>query len=160
MKKLDAILNATIKFIMALTMFALVAGGTWQIFTRWVLNNPSTATDEFMRYTLIWASMIGSAYAFYTGQHLSLDLLKSKISGKALFVLNIFIEICILSFISYVFIYGGYNLASNSTNSSPVMQIPFTVIYSIMPISGVFIVFSRVLTYIKLYLEKKEGGNL
>lgn len=160
MKKIDDMLDASIKFIMALAMFALVAGGFWQIFTRWILNDPSTVTEEFMKYTLIWASMIGSSYAFYTEQHLSLDLLKSKVSGKTLTGLKIFIEFCILSFVSYVFIYGGFNLAINSTNSSPVMQIPFKYIYSIMPISGCFVVFSRFLTYLKVYLENKEGGDL
>ena len=33
------------RFLMAVAMFALLAGGTWQIFTRWILHNPSTVTD-------------------------------------------------------------------------------------------------------------------
>ena len=65
MKKLDKILDNVMRFLMAVAMFALLAGGTWQIFTRWILHNPSTVTDEFLRYVLIWASMIGSAYCFY-----------------------------------------------------------------------------------------------
>ena len=65
MKKLDKILDNVMRFLMAVAMFALLAGGTWQIFTRWILRNPSTVTDEFLRYVLIWASMIGSAYCFY-----------------------------------------------------------------------------------------------
>ena len=62
MKKVDKILDAVMRCLMAIAMFALLAGGTWQIFTRWILKNPSTFTDEFLRYVLIWASMIGSAY--------------------------------------------------------------------------------------------------
>ena len=74
MKKLDKILDNVMRFLMAVSMFALLAGGTWQIFTRWILRNPSTVTDEFLRYVLIWASMIGSAYCFYKDKHLALDL--------------------------------------------------------------------------------------
>lgn len=74
MKKLDKILDNVMRFLMAVAMFALLAGGTWQIFTRWILRNPSTVTDEFLRYVLIWASMIGSAYCFYKDKHLALDL--------------------------------------------------------------------------------------
>ena len=58
------------RFIMAVFMLALVLGGTWQIFTKMILNNPSTVTDEFLRYVLIWASLIGSAYCFYRDEHL------------------------------------------------------------------------------------------
>lgn len=54
MKKLDKILDNVMRFLMAVSMFALLAGGTWQIFTRWILRNPSTVTDEFLRYVLIW----------------------------------------------------------------------------------------------------------
>lgn len=78
MKKLDKILDNVMRFLMAVAMFALLAGGTWQIFTRWILRNPSTMTDEFLRYVLIWASMIGSAYCFYKDKHLALDLVKGR----------------------------------------------------------------------------------
>ena len=40
MKKLDKILDNVMRFLMAVAMFALLAGGTWQIFTRWILRNP------------------------------------------------------------------------------------------------------------------------
>ncbi len=81
MKKVNKIIDGVMRFLMAVSMFALIAGGFWQIFSRWILKNPSTFTDEFLRYVLIWASMIGSAYCFYTDQHLALDLLKSKTHG-------------------------------------------------------------------------------
>ena len=81
MKKLDKILDNVMRFLMAVAMFALLAGGTWQIFTRWILRNPSTVTDEFLRYVLIWASMIGSAYCFYKDKHLALDLVKGRAKG-------------------------------------------------------------------------------
>ena len=71
MKKFNDFLDTVMRFIMAAAMFALLAGGTWQIFTRWILKNPSTFTDEFLRYVLIWASMLGSAYCFYKDEHLA-----------------------------------------------------------------------------------------
>ena len=58
MKKFNAMLDKVMRFIMAVAMFALLAGGTWQIFTRWILKDPSTVTDEFLRYVLIWAAMM------------------------------------------------------------------------------------------------------
>ena len=91
MKKLDKILDNVMRFLMAVAMFALLAGGTWQIFTRWILRNPSTVTDEFLRYVLIWASMIGSAYCFYKDKHLALDLVKGRAKGAFNVFLSVFI---------------------------------------------------------------------
>ena len=159
MKKLDKILDIVMRFIMAVAMFALLAGGTWQIFTRWILKDPSTFTDEFLRYVLIWASMIGSAYCFYKDEHLALDLVKDRVNGKAKIALILFIEAAILFFVCYVFIYGGATLAMNALNISSVMHIPFSILYSILPISGVFIVLARILKYAQLFSEKKGGNN-
>ena len=156
MKKLDKILDNVMRFLMAVAMFALLAGGTWQIFTRWILRNPSTVTDEFLRYVLIWASMIGSAYCFYKDKHLALDLVKGRAKGAFNVFLSVFIEAAIVFFVGYVFVYGGWKLAANATNVSSVMRIPFKLLYSILPISGIFIILARVLKYVQLFLDSKE----
>ena len=159
MKTFEKLLDTVMRFLMVLSMFALLAGGTWQIFTRMVLNDPSTFTDEFLRYVLIWASMIGSAYCFYRDEHLALDLVKDRVKGAAAVVLNLVIEAAILFFVCYVFIYGGFKLATNALNVSSVMHLPYTFLYSVLPISGVFIVLARVLKYIQLFANRK-GGNV
>ena len=156
MKKLDKILDNVMRFLMAVAMFALLAGGTWQIFTRWILHNPSTVTDEFLRYVLIWASIIGSSYCFYKDKHLALDLVKGRANGAFNIVLSVFIEAAIVFFVGYVFVYGGWKLTANATNVSSVMRIPFKFLYSILPISGVFIILARVLKYVQLFAERKE----
>ncbi len=158
MKKFEENMDKVMRFFMAMAMFSLVIGGFWQVFTRWVLNNPSTFTEEFMRYMLIWSAMIGSAYCFYKDQHLALDLFSKKAKGNIKVVLSAFIEFCIMGFVIYVFVYGGARLAMSATNSSPVMQIPFTVLYSILPVSGVFIVVARIIKYIDI-IQTKKGGD-
>ncbi|MCC8074404.1 MAG: TRAP transporter small permease [Clostridiales bacterium] len=151
MKTLDKILDLVMRFVMAVAMGALVVFGTWQIFTRFILNNPSTFTDEVLRYVLIWASLLGSAYCFYKDEHLSLDLVKDRVHGVASAVLFVFIEVMTLFFVCYVFIYGGGRLMMNATNISSVLHIPYKILYSILPISGVFIVVARILKYIQIF---------
>ncbi|MDF2951582.1 MAG: transporter small permease [Anaerocolumna sp.] len=159
MKKLDRILDTGMHILMAVAMLSLVVGGTWQIFTRWILRDPSTFTEEFMRYMLIWSSMIGAAYCFYKDQHLNLDLVKRRAKGVFGFILNIFIEASILFFVVYVFIYGGGRMMLNSTNYSPVMHISFKALYFILPLSGVFIVLARILKYIQMFMDSKNNKN-
>ena len=157
MKKFHQILDTVMRFIMALAMFALLAGGTWQITTRWILGNPSTFTDEFLRYVLIWASMLGSAYCFYKDEHLALDLVKDRVKGGVRVALLVFIEAAILFFVCYVFVFGGMKLVLNATNQSSVMRIPFKLLYACLPISGIFIVIARIIKYIQLYIDSKGG---
>ena len=146
------------RFLMALAMLTLLVFGTWQSFTRWVLGNPSTFTDELLRYVLIIAGFIGSAYCFYRDEHLALTLITDKAKGPFKLCLDIFIEICILFFVIYVFIFGGFKLANTATNVSSVMHIPMKTLYMIEPICGILIVLARILKYVNLYTEKK-GEN-
>jgi len=146
------------RFLMALAMLTLLVFGTWQIFTRWVLGNPSTFTDELLRYVLIISGFIGSAYCFYRDEHLALTLVTDKATGTFKIVLDVFIEACILFFVVYVFIFGGLKLANTATNVSSVMHIPMKTLYMIEPICGVLIVLARILKYVNLYTEKK-GEN-
>lgn len=159
MKNIDKTIDGIMKAVMAAAMFSLVLGGTWQIFTRWVLNDPSTFTEEFMRYMLIWASMIGSAYCFYQDKHLALDMFKKKATGRTEKILTVFIEAMILFFVIYVFVYGGARQAFNSTNSSAVMQIPLKYLYMVLPISGAFIVLARGLKYYQAYITHNSIGK-
>ena len=155
MKKVEKVLDTVMRFLMAVAMAALVLGGTWQIVSRWILGNPSTFTDEFLRYMLIIASMLGSAYCFYRDEHLSLELVTDRVHGVAAVILQVFIELAILFFVCYVFVFGGWKLAANATNISSVMHIPMKYMYMIEPIAGVFIVVARILKYVQLLTEKK-----
>ena len=146
------------RFLMALAMLTLLVFGTWQIFTRWVLGNPSTFTDELLRYVLIIAGFIGSAYCFYRDEHLALTLITDKAKGPFKLALDIFIEVCILFFVIYVFIFGGFKLANTATNVSSVMHIPMKTLFMIEPICGILIVLARILKYVNMFAEKK-GEN-
>ena len=158
MKKVEKVLDTIMRFLMALAMLTLLVFGTWQIFTRWILGNPSTFTDELLRYVLIIAGFIGSAYCFYRDEHLALTLITDKAKGPFKLCLDIFIEICILFFVVYVFIFGGFKLANTATNVSSVMHIPMKTLYMIEPVCGILIVLARILKYVNLYTEKK-GEN-
>lgn len=144
------------RFLLALAMSALVVGGTYQVIARLIGAN-ATFVDEFLRYILIWASMIGSAYCFYRDEHLALDLVKDRVQGPAAIALTVFIEAAIVFFVIYVFIYGGLRMTMSANNASSVMRIPFKLLYSVMPISGTLIILGRILKYLDLLFAKKGG---
>lgn len=156
MKKVDNILNMVMRFLLAVAMGALVVGGTYQVVARLVGAN-ATFIDEFLRYILIWASMIGSAYCFYRDEHLALDLVKDRVKGVGVVILTVFIEAAVVFFVVYVFVFGGLKMTMSANNASSVMRIPFKFLYSVMPISGLLIVLGRVLKYLDLYFERKGG---
>ena len=126
-----------------------------QVFSRYILNSPVAFTEELVRYSLIWTGFIGAAYAFSTREHMSLTLIRDKFTGKAHTALLMAI---------FVFTIGGFKLAvSASREFSALLGIPRSLVYSIAPISGVFIVLAQI---INIYedvtgekVESKEGAD-
>lgn len=135
-----------------------------QVFSRYILNSPVAFTEELVRYSLIWTGFIGAAYAFSTREHMSLTLIRDKFTGKAHTALLVVIDGLILLMAVFVFTIGGFKLAvSASREFSALLGIPRSLVYSIAPISGVFIVLAQI---INIYedvtgekVESKEGSD-
>ena len=108
-----------------------------QVFSRYVLNSPVAFTEELVRYSLIWTGFIGAAYAFSTREHMSLTLVRDKFTGKAHTALLLAI---------FVITIGGFKLAvSASREFSALLGIPRSLVYSIAPISGIFIIIAQII---------------
>ncbi len=135
-----------------------------QVFSRYILNSPVAFTEELVRYSLIWTGFIGAAYAFSTREHMSLTLIRDKFTGKAHTALLVVINGLILLMAIFVFTIGGFKLAvSASREFSALLGIPRSLVYSIAPISGVFIVLAQI---INIYedvtgekVESEEGAD-
>ena len=167
MKKVEKVLDAVMRFLMAIAMLTLLVFGTWQIFTRWILGNPSTFTEELLRYLLIWAGMIGAAYCFFHDTHIKLTLLTGKMHGLPLTIVNVFSEVIVVIFVVFVYIWGGGQMAiQNATQPTAVLRLPMGLIYGCLPVTGVMVILSKILRCISLYVNRKEarknaeeGGN-
>ena len=117
-----------------------------QVFSRYVLNSPVAFTEELVRYSLIWTGFIGAAYAFSTREHMSLTLVRDKFTGKAHTALLVAIDGLILLLELFVLPIYDFKLAvSASREFSALLGIPRSLVYSIAPISGIFIIIAQII---------------
>ncbi|KGQ69549.1 C4-dicarboxylate ABC transporter permease [Chelonobacter oris] len=121
----------------------LVVCVVWQVFSRYVLSQPSTYTDEIARFLFIWVGLIGAAYALGQKKHLAIDLLLTKLDAfpKKQKSLNLFIHIASLSFTVLIMCYGGGKLVLDTMGGgqiSPVLGIQMGWVYFAIPLSGLF----------------------
>lgn len=143
MNKLIRILDNSIAWIMIILMAVLVIVVTWQVFTRYLLGEASSFSEETARFLLIWIGLLGAAYAYKLNMHLAFDLMLTKATGIRKFWMEIFIHLLIAFFSILVLILGGYYLVQltwelNQLSAS--LQIPLAYVYVVLPLSGVIIV--------------------
>lgn len=136
---IDAVL---IRFLQALLLL-VTAAVTWQVFSRYVLNAPSSFTEELARFLLIWITLLGCAYAYRKNVHLGLDMIYTSANESYRKVMYFIIHLSVAFFALSVMVIGGYELV-NMTNtlgqSSPVLGIDIGTVYLVIPLSGVLIV--------------------
>lgn len=157
------LLNKIIEYVLAFLVIVMVVGCFWQIFTRFILNDPSQWTEELLRYALIWLTMLGVPYAYGKGQHISIGFITGTFTKKGTLKDQIFIEILVLFLSVFVMIAGGIMVSMNAAGQvSPAMQIPMQFYYIGVPICGVLMVvysIERLLRFVKEYSEMKKEGK-
>ena len=152
--KLDVILKWLLVFIMA----AMTINVLWQVFSRFILQNPSSITEELARYMLIWLGILGASYVSGQKMHLAIDLLSTKLKGKNKAILEIIIQVSIFLFAFFVMVIGGFRLVQITltlNQISAALQIPLGYVYTVIPISGIIMMFYSV-TFIIEELKRKN----
>ena len=146
--KIKEKVDRLIEFILISIMSIMVINVTWQVFSRYILNAPSPYTEELTRYLMIWIGLLGAAYISGKNAHISIDFFKEKFSKKKQNGINLFSDVLIILFSFFCFLIGGSRLVyitQKLGQLSPALQIPLAYVYFILPLTGLLIVFYKVL---------------
>jgi len=147
MKQIRSQLDKIIELLLVSILSAMVINVLWQIITRYFSTSPSSFSDELARYLMIWLGLIGSAYVSGKKEHVSIDYFLKKLNHKKRVLLNRLIDFIILFFAFFVMIIGGGHLVFVTIKLeqlSPSLQIPLGFVYSVIPLSGLIIIFYQI----------------
>lgn len=140
------IIDKIIEIMCTLIMGYMVLAVCWQVITRFILKNPSTLTEEILRYLLVWTTMVGGAYAYGRRKHLSINILTKKLPRNGQKILDIVIQAVIILFSVIVMIMGGMRLVSTTSNQiSAALRLPMPYVYASVVVGGVLIIFYSLL---------------
>ena len=144
MNKFTISLTNALAIILISLMAIIVLDVTWQVFTRFILKDPSSFTEELAGFLLIWIGLLGASYAYYTKAHLGIDILTAKYTGIKKQVIEIVISIIVLLFSLFILVIGGWNLVNITftlKQISPAMGIPMGYVYLVLPLTGILLIY-------------------
>lgn len=152
-KKISKILEVICVILFA----AIVLLGTYQIVVRYVFNSPSTVSEELLTYLFTWLALLSGALVFENREHMRMSFIADKVKGKKKIVLEIFCEVVVLLFMAFVMVYGGINITIlTNAQVTASLGIPMSIIYAIIPVSGVLAIIFNCSNIIKLVRKFKE----
>lgn len=155
--KFQKSLNKVLELFLVILMSVLVVDVLWQVFSRYLLSSPSSFTDELAGYLLIWVGILGAAYVAGRKEHLAIDILVQKSPPARQRILLIIIHSLILLFALSVMVIGGAVLVYTRfvlQVKSAALQLPLGYVYSVLPISGLIIIYYEVLHILKVKNSK------
>ncbi len=174
-KSINSFIKSLLRITLSVFMTAMIIAVVWQVFTRFVLRDPSSFTDELSRYLLIWIGVLGGAYTYTIKRHLALELIAPRLSNNGQQVLSIIINLIIIAFAVVAFIYGGSALVANTLKHGQISpgiviggsHLLIGYVYAVVPLTGYIITYfgivdiiSSVLSLINKDEKVSEEGDL
>jgi TRAP-type C4-dicarboxylate transport system permease small subunit len=160
MQSMKKIVDKVLKVVTSTLFLIMVAITFWQVISRYVLNNPSTITEEFLRFSLIWLSMLAAAYVVGKKSHIAFTLLSDNLKNSKKIVIDIVIQASFFVFAAVIMVYGGGKAVSlTMAQISPSLNVPMGLVYLSLPVSGILIIFYSFLNLLELLEQRKVNSD-
>ena len=128
--------------VLACAMLMVAASlGVFQIFTRFVIEQPAEWTEVLIRFSLIWMVFLGIPAAFRQGAMVSVDVLYRWSPPRIRRVFDFVVALAALVLVS-VIIWWGWDYANRGKVQSMIglENVSMFWAYLAMPVGGVFAV--------------------
>jgi len=152
---LDVVLS---RFLIVL-MVLMVLDVSWQVFTRFVLQDSSSYTEELANFLLIWIGVLGASYAVRTKAHLGIDVLMQRLTGKRRDTAEISVYVMVFLFALVIMVIGGLRLVFitfSLDQTSAAMGIRMGYIYLVLPLSGLLIMYYSIFFIAELWKNRQQ----
>jgi TRAP-type C4-dicarboxylate transport system permease small subunit len=127
----DRIMEALLATLMALMCVIVFLG----VFCRYVLVQPIGWTEEVGRFSLIWASLIGSYLAYRRLEHIQVDAIYRRLPAATRRVLRIGSTALLAAFMAALTVEGVTYSRAFLTSYSPITDTPLGAVYIALPLT-------------------------
>lgn len=151
MKALRNAMNLLLNILAGGSFIVMVLFTCWQVFTRYILKNPSPWSEELVSYLFAWASLLGASLVTGERGHMNIPIVVNRFKPSVQKVFYILSEIIVFIFSSIILLYGGIQisqLAMGQMTSS--LGIAVGVFYMVLPLSGVLNMVYSVLNILEI----------
>ncbi|WP_313800355.1 TRAP transporter small permease [Cytobacillus sp.] len=133
-------INKTVKWVVIILFFLMVIAVFLQVIFRFIVDQPLAWTEELSRYLLIWLTFLGTGYGMSMKAHPSIEFLYEKV-GNTMKKGFIILSTALILFFFWQIIVNSFEFIGRSmTQTSPVLQLPMGLVYTVIPISSVLFV--------------------
>jgi TRAP-type C4-dicarboxylate transport system permease small subunit len=138
---LDRVLEQALFVLLSAMSLAVL----WQVFSRFVLRDPSSVTEELARFLMIWVGLLGATYAVGQRLHPAVGIAHLALARRLPLrgLTKALPRLLVAAFAALVLVGGGSELVRLTfqlEQTSAAMGLPLGWVYAALPISGAFLI--------------------
>ena len=138
MKQFRNTLTFLLNGLAGISFLAMVILTCWQVFTRYLLRNPSSWSEELVSYLFAWMSLLGASLVTSERGHMNIPALVERMPKNARKLLSMFAELVGFAFSAVILVFGGIqitSLAMGQMTSS--LGVAIGIFYFVLPFAGI-----------------------
>lgn len=160
MKRLRKILNYSLNVFAGGSFLAMVALTCWQVFTRYILQNPSSWSEEMVSYLFAWMSLFGASIVVGERGHMNIPIVVERMGAKGRKFFTVFAEIVAGLFAGVILVYGGIQITDLAMGQmTSALGVAVGVFYVVLPISGVINIVYTILNIVDIVTDSEVAGE-
>lgn len=151
MNQIRKLLNTTLNILAGGSFLIMILLTCWQVFTRYLLGNPSSWSEELVSYLFAWMALLGASLVVGERGHMNIPLLAENANPSVRKILSIFAEVIAALFAGVILVYGGIqitDLAMAQMTSS--LGVPVGLFYIVLPLSGILNIIYCIINIIEI----------
>lgn len=154
---IEKVIVKIVGILLILILAALAVCCILQVFTRYVLNDSLTWTEELARFCFIWGGILGIVLAFKEKSHARIMIVFDRFPQK----IRGFLEICsnlLAVYMGCLMVRYGWEMAAGGMEVlSPQLNIPMGWVYASVPVTGILIILFMLFAFMRKMDAIKEG---
>lgn len=156
-RALLALDRITTQAALAAACFALalaVSAGAWQVFTRFLLSQPSPWSEALVRQALVWMVLLGVAGAIRQGALVAIDVTRQLATGRARLALDLVIVASTVMLFAVLFWFGWEMANRVRLQSIAGLEVSIAWGYAAIPVGSVFAIIGALAALI----DRRDGS--
>jgi len=152
-------INRIAEWVCYLLLATLVGIIVLQVFLRYVLKSPVSWSEEVALLLLVWFGMLAVAIAIYRHTHMSITVIWDRLSPTAQHVLNIAVEILVLTFALSITINAGMLIEVVGEQALSASGFPKAWLYLPLQIGGGLMAMNSIGNLLLNHYPGKDAGS-
>jgi TRAP-type C4-dicarboxylate transport system permease small subunit len=158
-------------FIASIAMVVLTLVTAAGVFMRYIAKNPILWQEEVQAFCQVWMIFLGASVAFRAGSIVAIEMFVDSLPEKGQRIMGYVIDVVVLFVLTFLMVKSHAYISQvfgQSGRPTPILRIPYTLIYGIAPYGCALMMVSYILAkYLPEFVEainidvsKQEEGEV